>query len=212
MKKKCVVLGILIGLMAASVFAADISLPAKVIGQPGKTVEVPISGTGDNIAGINFTVTYSPDLLSDPVVSLGALAEGFTLESNTIKSGGAETGEVRGVIYPPSVPVGTFKSGEGVIAKVVFTVKDDATPCEKCDLILDVSQPEKFGVSNAAGESKTADYTVKNGEFKVTFKADFDLDGKVDLPDFTILLNGWDVLYDLPDFTDLLNDWDKSCD
>lgn len=211
MKKTCVVLGILIGLMAASALAVDISLPAKVVGAPGKKVEVPISGTGDNIAGINFTITYSPAVLSNPVVSLGALAEGFTLESNIIKSGDVETGEVRGVIYPPSAPVGTFKAGEGVIAKVVFDVNAAAAPCDKSDLILDVTQPEKFGVSNAAGESKTADYTAKNGEFQVTYKADFNLDGTVNLSDFTILLDGWDVLYGLTDFTNLLDDWDKTC-
>ena len=201
------ILSIVILLLATAAFAQTISVE-DVKGAPGATVSTELNCTAAaDMSGINFTITYDPAILTNPQVTLGDVAEGFTLDQNV-----PTAGELRAVIYPPSAPVGNFKDQPGAIADIAFTVASDAAECASTNLTLaDGSEPEKMGVSDKNGVSTTGNYTLQSGTFEVTLKGDFNGDGIVSLPDFTILVANWGTIYQLSDFTLLVANWQKSC-
>ena len=211
-KKRKVVwlLGSVLLLLAASAFAqTDITI-GQVMGAPGRSATVQITGTGDDIAGVNFTITYDSAVLSNPVVAIptGALSEGFLLDQNV-----PQDGEVRAVIYPESAPIPTFTTGAGVIAEITFDIAQGATQCTPSAVEWDLGTPTDplTGVSDENGSSITGDYNFVTGQIQTTIPGDFNADGSVNLSDFTILVAGWGVDYSLSDFTLLVANWNTSC-
>jgi len=207
MLKKCKIaglVGMVLLLLAISAFSATTISISDVKGSPGETITAELRGTGDGIAGINFTIAYDPLVLTNPLVTLGDLTTGFALDQHV-----PQDGEVRAVIY--SDPVGNFKSGEGVIAKVAFTVDAGATPCQDSALTIDTSVPEKFGLSDDEGVSITGDYTTQNGTFGATYPGDLNYDGGVNMLDYSILSAYWGNPYTMLDYSKLSAYWGSKC-
>jgi len=186
-------------------------------GAPGKEMKVYLKGNGsgldeNGIAGINFTIKYDSTMLTNPVVTAGDLASGFTKADNV-----PADGELRVVIYPAAPPIPTFKAEEGTIAEITFTVAATVTPCtDTSPITVDVSAPEKFGVSNKLGVSITDqgyDTNIQNATFKATHRGDLTFDGHVNAFDFLELSNKWKAPggYNALDFLDLSNSWKNGC-
>ena len=201
------ILSIVILLLATSAFAQTVNVK-DVKGAPGATVTTQLECTdGGDMSGINFTITYDPAILTNPQVSLGDLADGFTLDQNV-----PTAGELRAVIYPPSAPVENFKDQAGAIANIAFTVANDATECASTNLTLaDGSEPEKMGVSDKTGVSTTGNYTLQSGTFEVTMAGDFNGDGNVNIFDYGMLAAGWGTTYNIFDYGKLAANWGKTC-
>jgi hypothetical protein len=205
-KRKAVwLLGVLLLLLAATAFSQSTIKLTDVYCAVGKKATVKLQGPGDGIAGINFTIGYDSAQLKNPLVTLGALATGFTLEQNI-----PTAGELRAVIY--NDPVTTFGTGQGDIAIINFDI--DITTEHCTNLVLDLadgSEPEKMGISDADGNSITSNYTLEDGSILATIPGDFNADKAVNLTDFTLLVVGWGSTYTLSDFTMLVAHWMMSC-
>jgi hypothetical protein len=202
-------LSVLLMLLATTTFAQVITL-SNPMGAPGSTVNVDLSGPGNNIAAINFAVGYDPAVLSNPQLSLGALTQGCISDYNVIKDVSQnETGEFRGIIYHD--PVQSFTDATGVIATISFKVAAGATPCTPTNLQLLKSTSEQFGISDTAGASTTGNYTTQDGSVRVTLPGDFNNNGAVTISDFTMLVEGWQTTYFLSDFTRLVENWQQTC-
>lgn len=210
-KRKAVWLlgSVILMMLVTSAFAQQISV-TTVKARPGSTVKVALEGPGDNIAGINFTITYDNTVLSNPQVSIeaGSLAESFLLDQNV-----PQDGEVRAVIYPESgEPVPTFTAGSGTICNISFDVAPGATICTPVTLDLaDGTVPEQMGISNAAGESITSSYTFVDGAVQVTRPGDFNNDGAVNIIDYGMLAAGWGTTYTIVQYGQLAANWLQSC-
>ncbi len=183
------------------------------MGAPGKkAVKLEVRGPGDDIAGMNFTIQYDADFLENPKASLGTLSStGFSIDQFVVAPG-----EFRVIIFPSSAaPIPTFTAGEGVMANLEFDVKSVTTGfCTSVNLILakgTQNDVELIGISNAAAESITDQYTTQDGAIKVTRPGDFNSDGNVNIQDYGMLAAGWGTVYNIVNYGQLAANWLQNC-
>lgn len=131
-------------------------------GYPGDTVSVDITiSDAADIAGMNFGVSYNSAVLTNPQIAKGALVPAdFTIDSNE-----PSAGEFRFLFFKD--PTGTITSGAGTLATLSFKISSGANGGASSAITVITADPETWGVSDAAGVSKTSGYTAQPGSVTV---------------------------------------------
>lgn len=131
-----------------------------VTGDPGTTVEVPVMlNTVGLVAGMQFSLSYDPAILSYQGISDGALTTGFTVDAEPVSGGGKVN------ILIVDVPVTPIPTGSGSVAVLAFNVISAAQPGATSPLAL-----SDIIFSNEEGDA-LPDNGSSNGLFTVTGEA-----------------------------------------
>lgn len=165
----------------------NFTAPRNLTGQPGQTVACPISiDKGEGLTAYSFSLQFDGNLVEVQSVEAGAATTSWGAPNSSPSSGGVS---VSGN--------GSAVSGGGVIARIIFLVKDTVTESSSTELTFAntsvTTSGGEEGVSSAAGK-----LSVELGEF---LWGDANSDGNVDASDANALL-GFAVgsSVDLPSF------------
>jgi len=140
-------------LTASTAWTATLQIE-DAVGYPGMPVAVSIrlSDAGDNVAGINATITYDGTNIEAGEVVKDAINVGDAqLAEGNLK----QSGEYRFVIYPPSAPIARFANPNDIVAQVIFDVAPGAPegdyPLALTDTIVGDAMLRATAVSNDVG-------------------------------------------------------------
>lgn len=157
---------------------------ADARGEAGTTVTIPVVlSEGKDIAGVQFTLTFDPAVLSLATTNparLGSLVPGdFSLAVNSAMPGRATV-----VILPPKIsPISTFKPGAGPVAHVSLDVSAAAQ--------RNLASPLKLsGVSVSTAKAEAVTVSPKDGVLIVSssLRGDVNHDGMVNVQDVVRLI------------------------